>query len=59
MCRQALESGQLVTLLPEYTVPSFSAFLLYPPINKASREVSACAAFLKSALAERLQENIT
>ncbi|WP_336709661.1 MULTISPECIES: LysR family transcriptional regulator [unclassified Cedecea] len=54
VCHQALENGQLVALLPEYAVPPFSAFLLYPPINKASREVSACVAFLKDTLAEAL-----
>ncbi len=56
VCWQALKSGQLVSLLPEYIVPPFSAFLLYPPINKASREVSTCVAFLKDTLAETLRE---
>ncbi|WP_312743846.1 LysR family transcriptional regulator [Cedecea neteri] len=56
VCHHALKNGLLVALLPDYTVPSFSAYLLYPPINKASREVSACVIFLKRALAETLQE---
>ncbi|AJZ91894.1 LysR family transcriptional regulator [Klebsiella michiganensis] len=56
VCQQAMKNGLLVALLPGYIVPSFSAYLLYPPINKASREVSACVAFLKETLAANLQD---
>jgi len=54
VCGQDIADGRLVPLLPDYVVPPFHAYLLYPPANVISAETRVCAAFLETELRKYL-----
>ncbi|MBG0632103.1 LysR family transcriptional regulator [Enterobacter ludwigii] len=59
VCRQEIADGHLVPVLPDYIVPSFPAYLLYPPANIISAETRACVAFLENELRTSLTRSVT
>lgn len=56
VCRQDIAQGNLVPVLPDYVVPPFNAYLLYPPANIISAETRICAAFLENELRASLAD---
>lgn len=54
VCQQDIATGRLVSVLPDYAVPSFEAHLLTPPASIISPETRVCALYLESALGKAL-----